>query len=304
MGNPRLKNAFDGMNAPKLRELLNKLCECGKFTIDDAMGKIEVEGRNIVISNGFIDLTQSDDSDGEGEQNKNGGFGSYNDNDELAKEEGDNGEVAFVDNADLSELEDMETNQQLGTMGEQKMDEEAGLVKSADQQTNKDDEEAFEGKEGYSEEKSESDSWDNSDDDNDVPALRKSEIKKLLSSKKDYLEEMYAEKEKHLRVLVASKKRNLEIFECENCGSDFNIEDNKKGDCFFHPGERELDENYVEDYHWPDHGEPWKSVDDPEYADRFIWSFCEGYSDADACIFTRHKALEEGSSKRTKTEAY
>ncbi|KAF7932816.1 uncharacterized protein EAE98_004115 [Botrytis deweyae] len=300
MGNPRLKNAFDGMNAPRLRELLNKLCECGKFTIDDAMGKIEVEVRNIVISNGFIDLTQSDDSDGEGERNKNGGVGNYNDNDELAKEEGDNGEVAFVDIANLSELEDMETNQQ---MVEQKIDEEAGLVKSADQQTNKDDEEAFEGKEGYSEEESEIDSWD-SDDDNDVPALRKSEIKELLSSKKDYLEKMYAEKEKHLRVLVASKKRNLKIFECENCGSDFNIEENQKGYCSFHPGIRELDANYAEDYHWPNHGEPWKSLDDPEYADRFLWSCCDRYSDAEACIFTRHKALEERNSKRTKTEAY
>ncbi|TGO61562.1 hypothetical protein BCON_0026g00060 [Botryotinia convoluta] len=305
MANPRLKTAFDEMDAPRLRELLNKLCDCGRIIVEDSTGKIEVNGCNIVIPNGFFDLTQSDDSDIESAQDNNGGVRSYNDNeneDELAKKKADDGRVAIVDDASLLELEAAETNQQVGTMGEQEIDEAVGIVKSADQQTNKGDEEAFEGKEGYSEEESETDSWDNSDDDNDVPALRKSEIKELLLSKKDYLEEMYVKKEKRLRVLIASKKRNLRIFECENCGSDFNIEDNKKGDCSFHPGERELDENYVEDYHWPNYGEPWKSVDGPEYADRFIWSCCERNSDAEACIFTRHKTLEEGSGKITKIE--
>ncbi|TGO40345.1 hypothetical protein BHYA_0038g00190 [Botrytis hyacinthi] len=295
MGDPRLKTAFDGMNAPRLRELLNKPCECGKFTIYDAIGKIEVNGRNIIISDGFIDLTQSDDIDCEGEQNNNGEVESYNDNeDELATEKGDEGEVTIVDNARWTELEAAEINQRSGTMGEQKIDEAVKIVKSADQQTNKGDDEV------QSEEESEADSWDNSDDDNDVPALRKSEIKELFLSKKEYLEEMYAEKEKILRILVASKKRNLKIFECENCGSDFNIEESRKGDCCFHPGERELDENYAEDYHWPNYGEPWKSVDDPEYADRFIWNCCESNSDVEACMFTIHKALEEGDSKRTK----
>lgn len=225
------------MNGPRLRELLNKLCECGKFTIYDAMGKIEVDGRNIVISNGFIDLTQSDNSDGEGEENNNGEAGSYNDNeDELATEKGDDEEVTIVDSARWTELEAAEINQGAGTMGEQKIDEAGEIVESADQQTNKDDEEAFEDREVYIGVELETNSWDNSDDDDDVPALRKSEIKESLLSKKDYLEKMYAEKEKRLRVLVASKKRNLKIFECENCGSDFNIEENKKGDCSFHPG--------------------------------------------------------------------
>ncbi|KAF7931091.1 uncharacterized protein EAE97_009300 [Botrytis byssoidea] len=244
MSDPRLKTAFDGMNARRLRELLNKLCECGKFTIHDSMGKIEVDDRNIIISNGFIDLTQSDDSDGEGEENNNGELGSYNDNeDELATEKGDDEEVTIVDSARWTELEAAEINQRAGTMGEQKIDEAIGIVKSPDQDTNKGNDEV------HSEEESETYSLDNSDDEKDVPALRKSEIKELLLSKKDYLEEIYAEKEKRLRLLVASKKRNLKIFECENCGSDFNIEENKKGDCSFHPGERELDENYVEDYH-------------------------------------------------------
>ncbi|KAM3151061.1 hypothetical protein ABEW05_008578 [Botrytis cinerea] len=260
MPNPRLKTAFNGMEAPRLRELLNKLCECGRLTIEDQTGKIEVDGRKIIILNGFIDLTESDDSDGEGQQDHNGGIasyndkegdqdnnggvGSYNDNeDELAKKKGNDGEVSIIDNATLPELETAETNQQMGTTGEQK--------------TDKDDKEAFENKEGCSEEESETDSWDNSDDDNDVPALRKCEIKELLLSKKDYLKEI----------------------------------------------ERELDDNYREDYHWPNYGEPWKSVDDPDYADRFIWSCCEGHSNAEECISTRHKALEEGSSKRIRAEA-
>ncbi|KAF7946199.1 hypothetical protein EAE96_009202 [Botrytis aclada] len=292
MANPRLKTAFDEMDAPRLRELLGKLCECGKFTIEDPTGKIEVDGRNIVISNGFIDLTQSDNSDSEEEQDKDGEVGSYGDNeDELAKKNEDEGEVA-------------EKKQQVGTMGGQKIDEAIEMFKSADQQTNRGDEEGFEDEEGYSDKESETDSWHNSaDDDDDVPALRKSEIKELLVSKKKYLEEMYAKEEKRLRDLVASKKRNLTIFECENCGFDFDIEDNAKGDCFFHPGERQLDENYREDWLWPNYGEPWKSVDDPEYADRFFWTCCEGAADAEGCVDTRHKALEEGSSKRSKTEA-
>lgn len=212
MSNPRLKTAFDGMEAPRLRELLSKLCECGRFTIDDPTGKIEVDGRKIIILNGFIDLTGSDDSDGEDQQDHNGGIGSYNDNeDELAMKKGNDEEVSIIDNATLSALEAANTNQQMGTMGEQK--------------TDKDDKKAFENKEGCSEEESETDSWDNSDDDNDVPALRKCEIKELLLSKKDYLKEMYV-----------SKKRNLKMFECENCGFEFNIEENEKGDCCFHPG--------------------------------------------------------------------
>ncbi|KAF7896487.1 hypothetical protein EAF00_006501 [Botryotinia globosa] len=298
MSDPRLRTAFDGMNAPRLRELLNKLCECGKFTIYDAMGKIEVDGRNIFISNGFIDLTQSDDSEGEGKENNNGEVGSYNDNEnELATEKRDDEEVTILESARWTELEAAEIDQRAGAMGEQKVDEAVGIVKSADQQTNKGYDEV------HREEELETDSWDNSDDDKDVPALRKSEIRELLLSKKDYLEKMYAKKEKRLRLSVASKKRNLNIFECENCGSNFNIEENKKGDCCFHPGERELDENYAEDYHWPNYGEPWKSVDDPEFADRFIWNCCENNLDVEACIFTRHKALEEGDSKRTKIDS-
>ncbi|TGO19719.1 hypothetical protein BPAE_0337g00100 [Botrytis paeoniae] len=248
--------------------------------VEDSTGKIEVNGSNIVISNGFIDLTQSDGSDGEDERDDNSGAGSYNDNDndnedELTKKKADDGGVAIVDDASLLELEAAETNQQVGTMGEQEIDEAVGIIKSADQQTNEGDEEAFEVKEGYSEE-SETDSWDNSDDDNDGPALRKSEIKELLLSKKDYLEEIGK-----IASFGRFKKKNLKIFECENCGSDFNIEENKKGDCSIHPGERELDENYVEGYHWLNYGEPWKSVVDSQYADRFIWNCCERNSDAE-----------------------
>ncbi|KAF7908125.1 uncharacterized protein EAF01_003880 [Botrytis porri] len=202
MGNPRLKTAFDGMDAPRLRELLNKLCESGKFTVDDPMGKIEVDGRNIVVSNGFIDLTQSDDSDGKDEQYNNGRVGSYNDEDdnneeELAKTEADDGEVAIVDDASWRQA--VKTNQQVGRMGELKIDQAVRIVKSVDQQTNKGDDEASKDNEGYDEEELEADSWDNSDDDNHVPALRKSEIEELLSPKKDYLEEMYAKREKRLR---------------------------------------------------------------------------------------------------------
>ncbi|KAJ8070658.1 hypothetical protein OCU04_001029 [Sclerotinia nivalis] len=98
MADPKLKIAVDGMNAPKLREILNKLCEHGTFAIEDPTGKIEIDGRNIIISKGFVDLTQSDDSDVDGEQNNNGGVEVPNINDGKVDNENDScGGVEIVD---------------------------------------------------------------------------------------------------------------------------------------------------------------------------------------------------------------
>ncbi|KAI9642674.1 hypothetical protein NHQ30_008405 [Ciborinia camelliae] len=198
MAHQRIEAMLNDMEAPKLRELLKTLCQRGKFAVEDAMGKIEVDGRNIVIGNEFVDLTRSDDGD-ESDEEKD----SEEDEEEEEEEE---------------------------------------------------------------------------EDEDDVPALSKQQIRQLISS----------------------KKRNFNIFECENCKEDFDIENNTKVDCWYHPGEKEVDDEsrIWADHDYRVHGEPDRHENDPTFADGFEWTCCENSGDAKGCKNTRHKVMEEGSRKR------
>ncbi|QSZ32063.1 hypothetical protein DSL72_001632, partial [Monilinia vaccinii-corymbosi] len=66
------------------------------------------------------------------------------------------------------------------------------------------------------------------EDENDVPALSKQQIQQL----------------------IASRKRNCHMFRCENCKNEFDIENNGKKDCWYHPGVKEV---YDGDDFWADH---------------------------------------------------
>ncbi|KAF7855435.1 hypothetical protein EAF04_010178 [Stromatinia cepivora] len=195
MADPRIEAIFDKMDAPKLRDLLKTLCKHGKFAVEDATGKIEVDGRNIIISNGFVDLTQSDDTDVEDEKE--------------GSEEGS----------------------------------ESGSSKEEDEY--------------------------------DVPKLSKQQIQELISSK---------------------RKRHT-IFRCENCEEEFDIKSNRKGDCWYHPGWKELDEesDVWDDYDDRKHGFAEAHEDDPEYADGFRWDCCGNPGSDKGCKNVRHKVMEEGS---------
>ncbi|ESZ89899.1 hypothetical protein SBOR_9711 [Sclerotinia borealis F-4128] len=130
------------------------------------------------------------------------------------------------------------------------------------------------------EEGSESDSLEEFDED-DVPALSKQQIQELISS----------------------KKRKLHMFKCEHCKEEFDIENNWKRDCWYHPGEKDVDDesDFWDDHDEQSHGDPSLREDDPDFADGFIWDCCEGSGSATGCKNTRHKVTEEGSgSKRAR----
>ncbi|APA12164.1 hypothetical protein sscle_09g069340 [Sclerotinia sclerotiorum 1980 UF-70] len=203
MADSRFEAIFDEMDAPKLRELLKKLCNHGKFSAEDATGKIEVDGRDIIITSGFVDLTQSDDSDDS----------NFEDEKEGSEEESESGAS-------------------------------------------------------------------NEEDEYHVRKLSKQQIRELISSK---------------------RKRGTK-FKCENCEEDFDIKSNRKGDCWYHPGWKELDD---ESDFWADHddrihGSPEAFEDDPDYADEFKWDCCDKPGSDNGCKNTRHKVTEEVMENRVK----
>jgi hypothetical protein len=98
--------------------------------------------------------------------------------------------------------------------------------------------------------------------------------------------------------------------QCEHCEEEFDVTTNERGDCLWHPGmpffpllsqvtkakyslgAKEVDdESSMWDDHDPDcHGDPSYFVDDPNYAEGFMWDCCEKSGDDEGCKSTKHKA--------------
>ncbi|RDW75420.1 hypothetical protein BP6252_06562 [Coleophoma cylindrospora] len=81
---------------------------------------------------------------------------------------------------------------------------------------------------------------------------------------------------------------------CENCEKEFDVTDNHRGDCVWHPGSKEAD--YASDV-WADHDENCHGIidqldDDPEYEDGFLWDCCEELGSVKGCKKTKHKARD------------
>ncbi|RDW85422.1 hypothetical protein BP5796_03747 [Coleophoma crateriformis] len=79
---------------------------------------------------------------------------------------------------------------------------------------------------------------------------------------------------------------------CENCKKEFDVTDNHRGDCVWHPGSKEPD--YESDF-WADHDENCHGIidqlgDEPEYDEGFLWSCCEESGSVKGCMKTKHKA--------------
>ncbi|KIW31559.1 uncharacterized protein PV07_03196 [Cladophialophora immunda] len=89
-------------------------------------------------------------------------------------------------------------------------------------------------------------------------------------------------------------KRLRKAYEmCSQCGTEYEVEENErvKGLCVYHPGEKELD--FESDF-WADHdpnchGDPDSFIDDPDYAEGFLWSCCDEEGGAEGCERTRHR---------------
>jgi hypothetical protein len=96
----------------------------------------------------------------------------------------------------------------------------------------------------------------------------------------------------------ASRKRKAEkemerptYARCRNCERRFDVHDNETKSCLHHPRGVDIDN---EGEHWCDwdedcHGDIWSLRDDPDHADGFMWSCCEGPLDDPGCQKRRHE---------------
>lgn len=102
-----------------------------------------------------------------------------------------------------------------------------------------------------------------------------------------------------INVLANDRKRKAEAqmhqpiyARCDNCKRRFYVDDNDTKSCVYHPGYQAID-NEAE--HWCDWDERCNGrisplVDDPDHADGFMWSCCEGPLDHPGCKTRRHEA--------------
>ncbi|KAH8778072.1 hypothetical protein BGZ57DRAFT_347927 [Hyaloscypha finlandica] len=88
-----------------------------------------------------------------------------------------------------------------------------------------------------------------------------------------------------------STKHKATVNEIRNCGRRFDVYDNEAKSCLHHPRGVDIDN---EGEHWCDwdedcHGDIWSLRDDPDHADGFMWSCCEGPLDDPGCQRRRHE---------------
>ncbi|KAG9228922.1 hypothetical protein BJ875DRAFT_362651, partial [Amylocarpus encephaloides] len=90
---------------------------------------------------------------------------------------------------------------------------------------------------------------------------------------------------------VAAEELTPIYIKCENCEEEFDVRSNERGDCVWHPGDKELadDSSFWDDHDWQCHGDPNDFVDDAAYDEGFIYSCCEKSGGAEGCKVTRHK---------------
>jgi hypothetical protein len=113
-------------------------------------------------------------------------------------------------------------------------------------------------------------------------------------------------------ISATDKKRQRRFMTCHTCLQEYDTTQNTDRSCRYHPGKhsqlnlerlREAEDAYIVcldgkevDYDgdfWADHDEDCHGqidgfVDDPDYAEGFIWACCEEYGNALGCTFSKH----------------
>ncbi|KUJ21422.1 uncharacterized protein LY89DRAFT_730202 [Mollisia scopiformis] len=92
-------------------------------------------------------------------------------------------------------------------------------------------------------------------------------------------------------VLGSRKRRLTAPLLCTNCNKEYNASENTRGVCRKHSGHKEVDPN--RDHVWCDwddyvHGRPESYINNPEYAEGFVWSCCGEYSNVKRCTTSKH----------------
>ncbi|KAK4540252.1 hypothetical protein LTR36_009657 [Oleoguttula mirabilis] len=94
------------------------------------------------------------------------------------------------------------------------------------------------------------------------------------------------------------KRKRLET--CKHCHEEYDIITNAKGDCVYHPDEKDVDD---ESSTWDDHderchGDPYSLMDDPTYEDGYRWICCDKRGGEDGCVASRRKPAAVASAAK------
>ncbi|KAJ3571161.1 hypothetical protein NP233_g3938 [Leucocoprinus birnbaumii] len=86
---------------------------------------------------------------------------------------------------------------------------------------------------------------------------------------------------------------------CPNCDEDYDVNTEREdGECLFHPGELEVDEDFFADHDEDVHGPMDTEENRASFPEGFIWSCCEGRGHAPGCVEDRHQAAVPRKRRR------
>ncbi|KAE8443800.1 hypothetical protein EG329_001394 [Mollisiaceae sp. DMI_Dod_QoI] len=99
------------------------------------------------------------------------------------------------------------------------------------------------------------------------------------------------------------KRRSTAPLTCAACKREYNPDENEKGHCKRHPGYKKVDPSL--DGFWCDwdervHGRCEAYIDDPKYAEGFVWSCCGEFADVKRCPASKHLTNDELKAKRSR----
>lgn len=121
--------------------------------------------------------------------------------------------------------------------------------------------------------------------------------------------------------ITSLKRKAYEI--CKNCNAEYQVNDNRKGDCVYHDGTKmtsasfhlcsastnvkSLGNKEVNDDAdtWADHdenvhGHPEDLMSDSTYEEGFIWDCCDETGSADGCVVSKHEPKESQDSNKAR----
>ncbi|KIW67502.1 hypothetical protein PV04_06746 [Phialophora macrospora] len=104
---------------------------------------------------------------------------------------------------------------------------------------------------------------------------------------------------------ITATKRHRKAYEmCSQCHVEYDVKENAvrgkaHGLCKYHPGEKELqsDADFWGDYDEGCYGDMESLIDEPDFADGFVWTCCEMVGSAPPCRTTKHRPVEKGNKR-------
>ncbi|KAF9443497.1 hypothetical protein P691DRAFT_679399 [Macrolepiota fuliginosa MF-IS2] len=86
---------------------------------------------------------------------------------------------------------------------------------------------------------------------------------------------------------------------CQNCKEDYDVNtEREEGECEFHPGELEVDEDGFPDHDEHVHGPMDTKENQRDFPENFIWSCCEGRGHEPGCVKDVHQSAVPRKRRR------